>query len=85
MSPKGKQTKNLFWNKDYATNLAKNLSFDKGIKGWEIKLEGMIYDISWNIYSYSTETNTPYEAAGKALKINAKNGKHEIIDWSEIE
>ncbi|MFD3003660.1 hypothetical protein ACFS7Z_25105 [Pontibacter toksunensis] len=82
---KGQQTKNLFWNKDYATNLAKSLSFEKGIKGWEVKLEDMIYDISWSIYSYATETWDPYEAGGKALKINAKTGKYEIQEWSEIE
>lgn len=82
---KGEQVKNLFWNKDYATNLAKNLSFEKGIKGWDVKLEDMIYDISWSIYSYATETWDPYEAGGKVLKINAKTGKYEIQEWSEIE
>ncbi|WP_299762482.1 hypothetical protein [uncultured Pontibacter sp.] len=82
---KGQQTKNLFWNIDYATNIAKRLDFDKGIKGWDIKLEGMVYDISWSIYSYATETWDPYEAGGKALKVDAKTGKYEIQDWSEIE
>ena len=82
---KGQQTKNLFWNKDYATNVANRLDFDKGIKGWEIKLEGMVYDISWSIYSYTTETWNPHQAGGKALKIDAKNGKYEIQRWSVIE
>ncbi|MBB6613185.1 hypothetical protein H7F15_19275 [Pontibacter sp. Tf4] len=81
----GKPTKNLFWNKEYATNIAKRLDFDKGIKGWEIQLEGLVYDISWGIYSYVAETWDPYEAGGKALKVDAKTGKYEIQDWSEIE
>ena len=55
-----------------------NYSFEKGIKGWEVKFEGMIYDISWSIYSYATETRDRYEAGGKVLKINVKTGKYEI-------
>lgn len=82
---KGHQAKNLFWNKDYASNIARRLKFDKGIKGWDIKLEGLVYDISWSIYSYATETWEPYEAGGKALMIDAKTGKYEVQEWSEIE
>jgi len=82
---KGQQSKNLFWNKEYATNIAKRFEFNKGIKGWDIKLEGMVYDISWSIYSYATESWDPYEAGGKALKVDAKTGKYEVQDWSEIE
>lgn len=82
---KGKPTKNLFWNKAYALNIAENLKFEKGMKGWEVRLEDMFYDISWDIYSYATETWDPYEAGGNVLKINAKTGKYEIQEWSEIE
>lgn len=55
------------------------------MKGWEVRLEDMFYDISWDIYSYATETWDPYEAGGNVLKINAKTGKYEIQEWSEIE
>jgi hypothetical protein len=82
---KGLKYNNIFYNKKYVLSLAKN-KLKKGIKEWQIELDGVANSINWVIKSYNKEELKPiYRAGGQCFEINIRTGKYRILDWTEIE
>ena len=82
----GKYSNNIYYNKAYALNLAKEINFEKGNKEWICELKGVMDDVSWNIYSTTFEqVEHPHQCGGKCLKVNLRSGKYEINEWYSIE
>ena len=82
----GGPSMNIFYNKTFAIELAQKIGLEKGIKEWEIKLSGVVDDVSWDIYSFQyEETEHPYQAGGKFLRLNINSGKYKLLKWHSIE
>lgn len=83
---KGVSNENIFFNYDYALNLAKRANFEKGTEDWVISIDGVADSVWWTVKSYQKIDSDPvYSAIGKDFKVNIRDGKTKISEWVEIE
>lgn len=81
-----KTSKNIFYNKTFALETARKISFEKGIKEWTIEITGLTNDLVWEIDATTKEQKEhPHQASGKSLNVYLNSGKYKISDWVSIE
>ena len=83
---KGLPPKNIFFNRNYALKQASRIKFPKGIKDWEIEIDGVADEVYWNIKSFDKESFTPmWSAQGKSLEVDIRTGRLKKDRWYGVE
>ena len=66
--------------------MARAKGLKKGIKNWEIEIEGVADKIFWSVNSFENEKEEPnYSALGQSFVLDLRSGSYKFSEWVKIE